>query len=104
MPVRICASLLYGHEFASEPFRGELDGVAHLVVVPFFNCFWASPVVGVPSFDSVITACVQLADSFYKLHKKDLCYRDISFGNFFFHFSKTLFLESKQLSRHEPFT
>lgn len=38
-----------------------------------------------PSFDSVITACVQLADSFYKLHKKDLCYRDISFGNFFFH-------------------
>ena len=38
-----------------------------------------------PSFDSVITACIQLADSFYKLHQKDLCYRDISFGNFFFH-------------------
>jgi len=38
-----------------------------------------------PSFDSVITACIQLADSFHKLHEKDLCYRDISFGNFFFH-------------------
>ncbi len=38
-----------------------------------------------PSFDSVITACIQLADSFYKLHQKELCYRDISFGNFFFH-------------------
>lgn len=38
-----------------------------------------------PSFDAVITACIQLADSFYKLHQKDLCYRDISFGNFFFH-------------------
>lgn len=38
-----------------------------------------------PSFDSVITACIQLADSFYKLHQKGLCYRDISFGNFFFH-------------------
>jgi len=38
-----------------------------------------------PSFDAVITACVQLADSFYKLHKMDLCYRDVSFGNFFFH-------------------
>lgn len=38
-----------------------------------------------PSFDAVITACIQLADSFHKLHQKDLCYRDISFGNFFFH-------------------
>lgn len=38
-----------------------------------------------PSFNSVITACVQLADSFHKLHEKGLCYRDISFGNFFFH-------------------
>lgn len=38
-----------------------------------------------PSFDAVITACVQLADSFHKLHEKKLCYRDISFGNFFFH-------------------
>lgn len=38
-----------------------------------------------PSFNSVITACVQLADSFHKLHEKKLCYRDISFGNFFFH-------------------
>lgn len=38
-----------------------------------------------PNFDAVITACIQLADSFHKLHQKDLCYRDISFGNFFFH-------------------
>jgi len=38
-----------------------------------------------PSFDAVITACIQLADSFHKLHEKRLCYRDISFGNFFFH-------------------
>ena len=38
-----------------------------------------------PSFDAVITACIQLADSFHKLHEKQLCYRDISFGNFFFH-------------------
>lgn len=38
-----------------------------------------------PSFDAVITACIQLADSFHKLHAKNLCYRDISFGNFFFH-------------------
>lgn len=38
-----------------------------------------------PTFDAVITACIQLADSFHKLHQKDLCYRDISFGNFFFH-------------------
>lgn len=38
-----------------------------------------------PNFDAVITACVQLADSFNKLHKKQLCYSDISFGNVFFH-------------------
>lgn len=38
-----------------------------------------------PTFDSVITACIQLADSFSKLHQKGLCYRDISFGNFFFY-------------------
>ena len=38
-----------------------------------------------PSFDAIITACVQLADSFHKLHEKKFCYRDISFGNFFFH-------------------
>lgn len=38
-----------------------------------------------PTFDAVITACIQLADSFHKLHEKELCYRDISFGNFFFH-------------------
>ncbi len=38
-----------------------------------------------PTFDSVVTACIQLADSFYRLHQKELCYRDISFGNFFFH-------------------
>lgn len=38
-----------------------------------------------PTFESVITACIQLADSFNKLHEKGLCYRDISFGNFFFY-------------------
>lgn len=38
-----------------------------------------------PTFDAVIMACIQLSDSFNKLHQKKLCYRDISFGNFFFH-------------------
>lgn len=38
-----------------------------------------------PTFDAVVTACIQLADSFNKLHEKGLCYHDISFGNFFFH-------------------
>ncbi len=37
-----------------------------------------------PSFLSVVTACIQLTDSFYDLHKMGLCYSDISFGNVFF--------------------
>lgn len=37
-----------------------------------------------PSFCSIITACIELSDSFLKLHQKNLCYRDISFGNVFF--------------------
>lgn len=37
-----------------------------------------------PSFHNLITACYQLADSFYQLHAKGLCYRDISHGNIFF--------------------
>jgi serine/threonine protein kinase len=37
-----------------------------------------------PSFGALVTAGVQLADSFLQLHAKGLCYRDISFGNVFF--------------------
>lgn len=37
-----------------------------------------------PSFYTLSIAAIQLADSFYKLHAKGLCYRDISFGNVFF--------------------
>lgn len=37
-----------------------------------------------PSFLSVVTACIQLTDSFFALHNKGLCYSDISFGNVFF--------------------
>lgn len=37
-----------------------------------------------PSFSSLITAGFQLADSYFQLHSKGLCYRDISFGNAFF--------------------
>ena len=37
-----------------------------------------------PSFHSLATAGYQLADSYYQLHAKGLCYRDISFGNVFF--------------------
>ena len=37
-----------------------------------------------PSFRSLATAGYQLADSYYQLHAKGLCYRDISFGNVFF--------------------
>jgi serine/threonine protein kinase len=36
-----------------------------------------------PSFRSLCTAGVGLADGFHKLHAKGLCYRDISFGNVF---------------------
>ena len=37
-----------------------------------------------PTFRELITVGLALADSFYKLHAKGLCYRDISFGNAFF--------------------
>ena len=38
-----------------------------------------------PSFRALATAGFELADSFFQLHSKGLCYRDISFGNVFFH-------------------
>ena len=37
-----------------------------------------------PTFKTLATAGFQLADSFFQLHIKGLCYRDISFGNVFF--------------------
>jgi len=37
-----------------------------------------------PTFYHLISACYNLVDSFYELHSKGLCYRDISFGNVFF--------------------
>lgn len=37
-----------------------------------------------PSFQTLILAALHLVDSFKRLHDKDLCYRDISFGNVFF--------------------
>ncbi|NET43468.1 serine/threonine protein kinase [Okeania sp. SIO2B3] len=37
-----------------------------------------------PSFRALVTAGFELADSYYQLHAKGLCYRDISFGNAFF--------------------
>lgn len=37
-----------------------------------------------PSFRALATAGFELADSFFQLHAKGLCYRDISFGNVFF--------------------
>jgi serine/threonine protein kinase len=36
-----------------------------------------------PSFKTLCTAGMQLSDSFFQLHSKGLCYRDISFGNVF---------------------
>ncbi len=37
-----------------------------------------------PTFRSLATAGFELCDSFFQLHAKGLCYRDISFGNVFF--------------------
>lgn len=37
-----------------------------------------------PSFRSLTTLGFELANSFFQLHAKGLCYRDISFGNVFF--------------------
>lgn len=36
-----------------------------------------------PTFRALITAGLQLAEAFWKLHARGLCYRDISFGNVF---------------------
>lgn len=35
-------------------------------------------------FWALTTACMELADGFWQLHSKGLCYRDINFGNVFF--------------------
>ena len=37
-----------------------------------------------PTFRALATAGFELADSFFQLHAKGLCYRDISWGNVFF--------------------
>ncbi len=37
-----------------------------------------------PTFRSLCTVGFELADSFFQLHARGLCYRDISFGNVFF--------------------
>ncbi|MCY2990565.1 MAG: serine/threonine protein kinase [Planctomycetota bacterium] len=37
-----------------------------------------------PQFRELVTVGLALADNFFKLHAKGLCYRDISFGNAFF--------------------
>jgi eukaryotic-like serine/threonine-protein kinase len=37
-----------------------------------------------PSFYALVTAGFQLADSYFQLHSKGWCYKDISFGNVFF--------------------
>ncbi|CAG1022232.1 partial Serine/threonine-protein kinase PknD, partial [Patescibacteria group bacterium] len=37
-----------------------------------------------PSFHALISACLQLSESFLQLHAKGLCYRDINFNNVFF--------------------
>jgi serine/threonine protein kinase len=37
-----------------------------------------------PTFRALISAGLELADSFLQLHARGLCYRDISFGNIFF--------------------
>jgi serine/threonine protein kinase len=36
-------------------------------------------------FSTICRLCIDLADSFLQLHSQGLCYRDISFGNVFFH-------------------
>ena len=38
-----------------------------------------------PSFYTLATTGIELAHSFLQLHSKGLCYRDVSFGNVFFH-------------------
>ncbi len=36
-----------------------------------------------PSFQALISACLELSHSFLQLHARGLCYRDINFGNVF---------------------
>lgn len=43
--------------------------------------------MGVRRYEPIITACIQMAHSFYDLHLSGLCYRDISFGNIFIDFN-----------------
>lgn len=38
-------------------------------------------------FEPILTACIQMAHSFYDLHLNGLCYKDISFGNVFIDFN-----------------
>ena len=38
-----------------------------------------------PDYRALCSAGAQLADNFHRLHLQGLCYRDISFGNVFFH-------------------
>ncbi len=40
-------------------------------------------------FSVATTLCMELAQSFLRLHSEGLCYRDISFGNVFFDPSTT---------------
>lgn len=37
-----------------------------------------------PNFHALISACLQLSESFLQLHAKGFCYRDINFNNVFF--------------------
>lgn len=38
-----------------------------------------------PDFRTLVTAAIELSDCFLQLHSRGYCYRDISFGNVFFH-------------------
>jgi len=38
-----------------------------------------------PTFLALVTTCYELVDAYQSLHAQGLCYRDISFGNVFFH-------------------
>ncbi len=53
-----------------------------------------------PSFRALATAGLILADSYYQLHAKGLCYRDISFGNVFFdpHTGETLVCDNDNVA------
>ena len=56
-----------------------------------------------PKFRVLATVGLGLADSFFKLHAKGLCYRDISFGNAFFDPDNGDVADLRQRQRdHEP--